>query len=106
MVYNHIAKSLGAGQPAMKEVLTALETQEESEQRKNQIEKNERKQRVSVRETIETQIIAVQIANAEKKVTTISGRISQTIPETRTTITTAEEPEKTTQTKEQETIVT
>ena len=52
------------------------------------------------------QIVAVQIANAEKKVTTISGRISQTIPETRTTITTAEEPEKTTQTKEQETIVT
>ena len=39
LVYNCIAKSLGAGQPTMKEVLMALETLEESEQIKKQIEK-------------------------------------------------------------------
>ena len=37
-VYNRISKSLGAGQPTMKNILTALETLEESEQIKQQIE--------------------------------------------------------------------
>ena len=49
--------------------------------------------------------VAVQTANAEKKVIIISGRIAKTIPGTGKATTTTEHPERTAQMRDQEMIV-